>query len=337
MSKDLIENKTNIEVISKEENIELIENIIRTPNIQNPFIVKNTECPFSVRQIVRILERTPKEKILQRPGKGGRPFKYVSGGYIKDKLNCAFAWLWDSEVVHSENIIVDGKIIQIVVDIKLTINRINPKTQELQKIIEKTQTGRHDVAYLKGTNIPVDFGNDRKSAITDGLKKCASELGIASDVYSENDYNDNVVSMANDLINDIDNTPTKEEFENFKKQIKELGIDEEKLLLALGKEKLEDFTIDEIKRVIKQKKAKIEKEKILNSSKNEEKNNLDENLDNNKISKPKQEAPKIIQGETETIDNSKEITDNIVDIKADEPEQESVFDIIKNDKLFNEN
>lgn len=36
----------------------------------------------------------------------------------------------------------------------------------------------------------LDFGNDLKAASTDALKKCASLLGIASDVYGKSEYKD---------------------------------------------------------------------------------------------------------------------------------------------------
>ena len=35
---------------------------------------------------------------------------------------------------------------------------------------------------------PLDLGNDLKAATTDALKKCASELGIASDIYAPNEF-----------------------------------------------------------------------------------------------------------------------------------------------------
>jgi len=38
------------------------------------------------------------------------------------------------------------------------------------------------------TNIPLDLGNDLKAAATDSLKKCASELGIASDIYGAKEF-----------------------------------------------------------------------------------------------------------------------------------------------------
>ena len=34
----------------------------------------------------------------------------------------------------------------------------------------------------------LDYGNDLKAATTDALKKCASELGIASDIYGANEF-----------------------------------------------------------------------------------------------------------------------------------------------------
>jgi len=42
----------------------------------------------------------------------------------------------------------------------------------------------------------VDFGNDMKAAATDALKKCASELGIASDVYGTAEYAEEGVKVA---------------------------------------------------------------------------------------------------------------------------------------------
>ena len=35
---------------------------------------------------------------------------------------------------------------------------------------------------------PVNLGNDFKASATDALKKCASEFGIASDVYGKNEF-----------------------------------------------------------------------------------------------------------------------------------------------------
>jgi len=46
--------------------------------------------------------------------------------------------------------------------------------------------------------IPLSIGNDLKSAATDCLKKCASEIGIASDIYNKDEFREvkvNTVSI----------------------------------------------------------------------------------------------------------------------------------------------
>jgi hypothetical protein len=35
---------------------------------------------------------------------------------------------------------------------------------------------------------PLDYANDLKAAATDALKKCASEIGIANDIYGKNEF-----------------------------------------------------------------------------------------------------------------------------------------------------
>jgi len=64
---------------------------------------------------------------------------------------------------------------------KLTINTNKGE-------IIKTQFGRADIKIWKGTKNPLDYGNDLKAAATDSLKKCASELGIASDIYGQEEF-----------------------------------------------------------------------------------------------------------------------------------------------------
>ena len=157
---------------------------------------KNT--PVQEQLILHALQRTPDRFIRTRPGKGGGTFKYVTGAYMKKTLNYMFGWLWDSEVVRSENVIIDGVILEIVVDVKCTFKVWDEKTQTYL-MITKTQAGGAEVKYKKGTKIPMDFANDRKAAITDGVKKCASELGIASDVYSEDEFRDIPADVANDV------------------------------------------------------------------------------------------------------------------------------------------
>lgn len=135
------------------------------------------KTPFTIKQILSLVTPTPKQFIYSRPGKGGRNFDYVDIHYIQNKLNFTFGFLWDFDVIshgrEADFIWVQGK---------LTVKLTNGAT------ISKTQFGRAEVKYIKGTKQMVDFGNDLKSATSDALKKCASMLGIASDVYGKSEY-----------------------------------------------------------------------------------------------------------------------------------------------------
>jgi hypothetical protein len=89
-----------------------------------------------------------------------------------------FGWDWDFEIM-DEKILIDAK--EVVVKGKLTC-RSNGKT------IVKMQFGNKDIMFRKGTDIPLSVGNDLKAASTDALKKCASEIGIAADIYNKEDF-----------------------------------------------------------------------------------------------------------------------------------------------------
>ena len=135
------------------------------------------QSPISSKQLLYILQKTPEEHIYNRKGKGGKNFDYVTGVYMKKVLNFVFGWMWSFEVIEH-----GVKEKQIWVLGKLTINT---KKGE----IIKTQFGRADIKFYKDkTKGMLDFGNDLKAATTDCLKKCASELGIASDIYGKNEF-----------------------------------------------------------------------------------------------------------------------------------------------------
>lgn len=131
------------------------------------------------KQLKLILKRTPKQYVKERPAKGGGTWQYVSGGYVKKVLNIMFGWDWDFEIL-DEKILIEAK--EIVVKGRLTC-RSNGK------VIVKTQYGNKDIIFRKdGNNVPLSVGNDLKAAATDCLKKCASELGIAADIYNKQDF-----------------------------------------------------------------------------------------------------------------------------------------------------
>ena len=140
---------------------------------------------ISPEQVERIFSRTPAEHIKTRPAKGGGQWNYVTGVYVKKVLNYTFGWLWDFEVVDKGNVQENGKMKQIWVQGKLTVKTID-KNGNIIPAIVKTQFGGADVKYTKKGMM--DYANDLKSATTDCLKKCASEIGIASDVYGANEF-----------------------------------------------------------------------------------------------------------------------------------------------------
>ena len=132
--------------------------------------------------------KTPKSVIKTRVGKGGQKFSYVEGWYIKRMLNALFAMQWDFElqqVREGEFFYMNSQ--QVIVIGKLTVRDTsgNPR-------IVKVGVGKKDISYLKDANgrrstTPVDLGNEIKAAETDALKRCATSLGIALDLYMKED------------------------------------------------------------------------------------------------------------------------------------------------------
>jgi hypothetical protein len=146
---------------------------------ERPLVLTDTHA-LSNKQLMHMLQRTPADHIYERPAKGGGVWQYVTGTYVKKVLNYTFGWCWSFEVkAHGK----EGKLIWVLG--RLTI--VNPKT--FQPMIVKEQFGRADLKTKRDSKDEyLDFGNDLKAATTDALKKCAAELGIASDIYGKNEF-----------------------------------------------------------------------------------------------------------------------------------------------------
>lgn len=131
----------------------------------------------SDKQIMRMVQQTPEKFVYTRPAKGGGTWKYVTGAYVEKVLNFVFGFMWDFEImehgIQGETIWVKGK---------LTVK--DPKGHTITKM----QFGRADIKMKRDGKGMLDFGNDLKAASTDALKKCASLLGIASDIYGTSEY-----------------------------------------------------------------------------------------------------------------------------------------------------
>lgn len=120
-----------------------------------------------------IIEKTPSEYVRERVGRGNRKVKYVETGYVIKKLNEIFNYLWSFDVLEEK---VYEKAGQIIIKGKLTVHP-SPTV-----VITKTQYGG-SIIKLDKTGKVVSLADDFKAAGSDSLKKCASLLGIASDVY----------------------------------------------------------------------------------------------------------------------------------------------------------
>lgn len=138
--------------------------------------------------------KTPESVIKKRKGRGKTPdgkeifFSYVPGWYVKKMLNALFAMQWDFELIP----IKEGELFymsarQILVMGKLTIRDIHGVPR-----IVKMAIGKKEVAYQKNqdgtrSTTPMDLGNDIKAAETDALKRAATGIGIALDLYQKED------------------------------------------------------------------------------------------------------------------------------------------------------
>ena len=152
---------------------------IRIAKVDYRDIVAEEYPFFTAEQFKILLERTPLKYVKKRPAKGGGEWDYVEVAYIEKQLNRLFNWNWDffidGERIEGKMVIVKGRLVC------RTTSGIT---------ITKMQYGRKDVMYKKDGSEPLDLGNDFKSACSDALKKCASLLGIASDVYGKSEFRD---------------------------------------------------------------------------------------------------------------------------------------------------
>jgi recombination DNA repair RAD52 pathway protein len=156
---------------------------------------------LNAKQLQLLLKKTPPHYVKKRPAKGGGEWYYVSGAYVRKVLNLMFGWDWDFEVLSE---IIQGN--QVIVKGKLTC-RVNGKA------IIKTQFGCKEIMMRKGTNEPLNLGNDFKSATTDALKKCSAEIGIAGDIYGKDEFKEIDVIQETLSADEVHNSKEKERVE----------------------------------------------------------------------------------------------------------------------------
>jgi hypothetical protein len=144
--------------------------------------------------------------------------------YVKKILNYVFGWNWDFEVKEHGQ---EG-------DSLFVLGRLTVRGGGAT--IFKEQFGRADLKKKKDGTGYLDFGNDLKAAATDALKKCASEFGIASDIYGKNEFKEIKVEEVREIVEDHavdDNMPaTKEQLQTIRSMGAEPGVDMTKSQVA---------------------------------------------------------------------------------------------------------
>lgn len=130
-----------------------------------------------------LTQATPGDEVRYRKGKGGREFPYTDPAYVIRTLNLAFGWDWDFEADNEDIFYANDRPFEAKVRGRLTVRNGD-------KIIVKVQYGCQPIEYLKDSDVPVSLGDAYKGAASDALKKCASLLGVALDLYdSDSDIN----------------------------------------------------------------------------------------------------------------------------------------------------
>jgi hypothetical protein len=120
------------------------------------------------------------ENVGDRPGLGGKKFKYIKGAEVIHRLNEVFKGEWSLEI---KDVMVEND--DILVHVRLTVWE-DRGSDKPERVIIKEQFGsatvkRYDSGPRKGHI--VDYGNAFKSATTDGIKKAASLLGVGLYLY----------------------------------------------------------------------------------------------------------------------------------------------------------
>src|SRR5262245_59234836 len=127
-----------------------------------------------------LTQSTPKNEIRERKGRGGKMLKYTDGAYVIRTLNEAFGSDWDFEADNEELIYFNDLPFEVRCRGRLTV-RMGGRT------LVKSQYGCQPIEFIKDKDgniiAPNSLGDAFKGAATDALKKCASMLGIALDLY----------------------------------------------------------------------------------------------------------------------------------------------------------
>lgn len=187
--------------------------------------VTRTKAVLNQNQVQKLWNSTPNKFKYKRPAKGGGQWDYVKVSYIRKVLDSVFGFDWDFQIETTLSEAFEVAKMTGAVTVKGTLTcRVVDDAGRIREI-KKTQFGRADVKWqmvekkdefgktiyetyfdnytqkekkkavkvkklddFTNAPLPLDFGNDMKSAVSDCLKKCASLFGIAADVYEADEF-----------------------------------------------------------------------------------------------------------------------------------------------------
>jgi len=183
-----------------------------------------------------IEEPTPPENISERVIGGGKSASYVEVSDYVRRLNLIFGYLWShriigSPIIQGEDVVVYGELeIIIFVDgTKVSVIKGQAGGSKVKRYSKDDLSEKK--SYKAGDTI--DLGNDVKAAISDSLKKCASEIGLFLDVYS----------MPLKSSQETLNKPSEGQFNTLYSRGKRVGLEtEEEVKVWVRKRKKMDIT-----------------------------------------------------------------------------------------------
>ena len=155
---------------------------------------------FTEEQLILLREPTPESEIEHKEDKStGFKYKTVKGSYMKKRMSLIFGFNYDFEIKSREYFQMSS---EVLVEGRLTI-RSGSFTIIKEQFGKHILTSKTTTSGNKTFTAPSDIGNAYKSAATDAFKKCASEIGLCWDIYTqetpetegeikatEEDYND---------------------------------------------------------------------------------------------------------------------------------------------------
>jgi len=113
----------------------------------------------------------PDDAVKRRRGNFGKDIRYVDGNAIVARLNDVFEAEWGFEIVSHQSLEPGG---EVLVHGKLTALGVT-----------KEAFGKSAPAVSRDTGEVMSMADAYKAAATDALKKCATLLGVAAYLYSD--------------------------------------------------------------------------------------------------------------------------------------------------------